>query len=244
MLLTLLASFIIITRSAAAFPTDASHEAELFVAQTYIPASGYNACTVIPDIGTFMQILRNLNIHCVGQWCSGAEFGCGASNNNYCPTYIIDMDNSHTNCNLHIAGNMIMALSRWSQELATLSWPDVRREKTSVFAGKFGDAVASVLRCTPGCTFTDSTPIDYYLIRAGLISDELMTFSLAIAVTGQAVIALLVVAAWCYQCRPRRQGSFHEDIEGGAYYSNYYDNDYDDDYSGYERVPLSDSDDD
>lgn len=180
--------------AAGAYPTAAyAADHDLFDAGTFLPSIGYDACTPLTN-QQYRALLGSLRVGCTGAWCVNGTFSCKQSDC-YEVEHIIDRANSHNNCGRDIAGNMIMAYSRWNHQLGALSWQDVREEKSRVYGRIFLQAMDNILKCTPGCQFDDNTRIAYYL--AHLYMNEVSILVLIGYAAGMSVVCCCIITAAC-----------------------------------------------
>ena len=88
----------------------------------------------------------NSKILCVGDLCVDGKFSCKNTNECYDVEHIIDLNGPEfTECNKNIAGNMIMAWSKWNRQLGSIARTNYTKSilnKTVVY----GEDIMSVAR--------------------------------------------------------------------------------------------------
>ena len=108
----------------------------------------------------FRKILLKNGIPCDASWCiNETNYGCTEKvARDGCPNaeHIIDLKQSgdeYKNCNKNILGNLVMAYSKWNNEVGTSSgfksnWEAIKREKESVYKEIFEMADFFVKNCS------------------------------------------------------------------------------------------------
>lgn len=133
----------------------------LYLPNTYItniPNIDFNylpiMCKILPNPGTnYRKFLNNNNITCTGSWCQNSTFTCKNTNNCYHVEHIID---NNDGCSLqdtkgmekNILPNLIMAYSKWNQQIGQLKWKQVEIEKRDIYGDYiFNQAVYYIKEC-------------------------------------------------------------------------------------------------
>ncbi len=198
--------------AASLFPTKYFREYApnvLYARNTYLPNTGYDACAPIND-NAYIPVLTARGIKCTGIWCVDGHFGCpNRTKDCYNMNYIIDVSHSNNDCNLQIAGNVIMAYGNWVSTLGPLSWQNVREEKIKVYGSIFNEAVRNVMNCSPGCSFSDETPIMYYLYQLKIDSITTLALVVTITVTYLVIAICLLCTACMWYRRVRRLQTYY-----------------------------------
>lgn len=119
----------------------------LFLPDTYLPLDSYPidqdvACQKLSDDQIqlrrqYIDLLTQVGIACTGDWCINGQFYCGSSSAEcYQVEHIIDKVNSDPELNgldVNIVGNLVMAYSRWNQQVGQLKWDNVVAEKQEIY---------------------------------------------------------------------------------------------------------------
>lgn len=142
----------------------------LFLPDTYLPFDSYPmnrdvACQKLSDDQIqlrrqYVNLLKQAGINCTVDWCINGQFYCGSSSAEcYQVEHIIDKVNSDPELDgldVNIVGNLVMAYSKWNQQVGQLKWDNVVAEKQEIYTTfLFQKARHFVLTCNQPSTSTD-----------------------------------------------------------------------------------------
>lgn len=200
----ILLSFIYCANGAKEFPTFSMDPQDIFLPYTYL-ANGKapDMCRSVSSRADYVKILLGEGVTCRGKWCnpSGEENGFKfvSRDMSYEREHIIDNEYSKTSgvCDLNILANVVMAYGSWNNAVGQIPWKCVREEKRRVYGDLFKQAVENVLKCNPGCTFSDDTMeflrnenINYGDASVGVLISAIFLIIAAISVTAYATYRL------------------------------------------------------
>ena len=110
-------------------------------------------CKPIKASQTFRSNINKVQ-ECSGQWCQEGQYSCKYDMALcYHVEHIIDSSSRSglsSECT-NIAGNMIMAYSKWNRGLGDLSYEDSTNEKKEVYGDIYDRALANIMTCNPDC---------------------------------------------------------------------------------------------
>ena len=111
----------------------------------------------------------NENVLCDGRWCVDDIFSCKDTTECYHVEHIIDKRAYPDEC-VNIAGNLIMAYSKWNQGLGGMSLEDSISEKKEIYDSIYEKALLSIRLCNPQKCDTQPYEHEYSLQTLILVS--------------------------------------------------------------------------